>query len=69
MSTLNTSTAAPETTLPAPADTDPWANASDSSGAVTPWDAPAASATVPRPNSGRCPPNNVSRRHGRRQRD
>ena len=46
MSTMNTSTAAPETTLPAPADTDPWANASDSSGAVTPWDAPAASATA-----------------------
>ena len=43
---MNTATPTPETTLPAPADTDPWANASDSSGAVTPWDAPAASATA-----------------------
>ena len=32
---MNTATPTPETTLPAPADTDPWANASDSSGAVT----------------------------------
>ena len=43
---MNTATPTPETTLPAPADTDPWANASDSSGAVTPWDAPATSATA-----------------------
>ena len=43
---MNTATPTPETTLPAPADTDPWANASDSSGAVTPWDAPAASTTA-----------------------
>ena len=39
---MNTATPTPETTLPAPADTDPWANASDSGHAVTPWDAPAS---------------------------
>ena len=45
---MNDALLTPETTvLPPPADTDPWATASESSPAVTPWDTPAAAPDAP----------------------
>ncbi|WP_348688325.1 glycine betaine/L-proline ABC transporter permease ProW [Acidovorax soli] len=45
---MNDALSTPETSaLPPPADTDPWATASESSPAVTPWDQPAAALDAP----------------------